>query len=341
MGRLAYAIICLLSVGIGVYAWRVQRTGRKVDQESSDGREFRRRSTLVVVGGTPISNDDIDFEYNLMTDPVKQGLNSGTGAANPAPLQAVPDFSGKVDQELSPLKQRIASQIIERKVLYKYIEQDKNFGIDDPAKFSACLREWDESMKAGGKALEDRTAQDRLKKMLCEKSIINQFLRTMVYAPIRISDQEIAEYYKKNTREFKIPQQVVIRQIVLSTEKDANAIKKELNHNNFAAMAAKYSITPEKDQGGMLGPFGQGSMPQVFDIAFSMRPGEIRGILKSTYGFHFVMLERVIPPQNQTLAQATPKIREMLTTKKKEEAYQKWVDQALNVVTVVTPKPLW
>lgn len=341
MSRTILIILCVISFAIGVYAWRVQRTGRKVVQESSEGRDFTRRSTLVVIGGTPVTVDDVDFEYDLMTIGVKQGLKPDVTGPAVAPLIAIPDFSGKVDQELSPLKQRIATQIIERKLLYKFIEQDKNFDIQDPGKFSRCLKEWDDALKASPRTFVEKKAQERLKKLLCEKSLITQYLQTVITPKLRAQDQEIAAYYAKNSKDFRTPPQVVIRQIVVSTENDAKAVKRELNRGNFSFLASQRSIAPEKDQGGLLPPFAQGSMPQLFDIAFSMRPGEIRGILKSTYGFHFVMLERNIPRQELNLAEATPKIRNILTLKLKEEAYQKWVDQALNSVTVVTPKPLW
>lgn len=338
MSRIGLIVVCLIGFLSGVYAWRIQRTGHKIDSETTDHGELRRRTTLVVIGGSPLSTEDIEFEYSMLTEEVRKGMTQ-EGKEAPS-LVAIPELGDKTDRELSPLKHRLASQIIERKILYKYIEQEKKFDIQDPARFSSCLKEWDDAINQS-KMFGEKGDQDRLKKMLCEKSIVSQYLQERPFALAIVSDAEVQDYYKKHQKEFRAPEQVVIRHIAFPSESEAKAIKREVNQSNFSSLASKLSISPEKEKGGLMGPYSQGQLPQVFDIAFSMRPGEIRGILKSTYGFHYIMLERHIPKQDLSLAQASPKIRELLATKKKEEMYQKWVEQALNVVTVVTPKPLW
>ena len=78
-----------------------------------------------------------------------------------------------------------------------------------------------------------------------------------------------------------------------------------------------------------------------FDIAFRMSRGQIYGILKSTYGFHLILLEKKIKKRDLSLAEATPIIRRKLLKKRQAEEFRKWVDLAQNSVSVRIPKPLW
>jgi peptidyl-prolyl cis-trans isomerase D len=47
--------------------------------------------------------------------------------------------------------------------------------------------------------------------------------------------------------------------------------------------------------------------------AFSMQPGEIKGVVKSDYGYHVIKLLARIPPGRQSLAEATPRIAATLS----------------------------
>jgi peptidyl-prolyl cis-trans isomerase C len=161
-----------------------------------------------------------------------------------------------------------------------------------------------------------------------------------VFSKVVVTEQEISEYFNSHHNEFNQGERVVIRQIVLATEKEANEINYKVTKNNFEALARKHSISPESENGGLIGPFARQEMPPEFDIAFTMRPGEIKGVMKSSYGFHIIKLERLMPKVKQSLSDATSRIKDILLKKKREEEYRKWVELALNVIPVRGPKPL-
>ena len=116
-----------------------------------------------------------------------------------------------------------------------------------------------------------------------------------------MSADEVERYYTENLKKFEQPERVKIRQIVLPSEREAKRVRGKIKSNNFEELARKYSITPESEKGGLLGPFSKGQMPRVFDVAFSMRLGEVRGILKSTYGFHIIKIEEKMKPRKLSL----------------------------------------
>ena len=104
----------------------------------------------------------------------------------------------------------------------------------------------------------------------------------------------------------KKPVQYRLRQImmepVISGEHEAEikkqaeaVLKKAQSGSDFTALAKVFSQEPGARQtGGDLGFFTHGQMVKPFsDAVFSMKPGEIRGPVKTQYGYHIIKLHAV------------------------------------------------
>jgi peptidyl-prolyl cis-trans isomerase C len=162
-----------------------------------------------------------------------------------------------------------------------------------------------------------------------------------LFTKIRITDQEITEYFKNHQNEFKLPERVEIRQILLGDESDAKKVRAQTTAHNFAEMARQHSLSAEAERGGLLGPFPKGGMPAVFEYAFHMHKGQVSEILKSNYGYHIIMLLEKYPKKDLSLDEARPRIIALLKKKHEEQEYRKWVDRALAAISVTSPKPAW
>ncbi|NBQ53828.1 MAG: hypothetical protein EBU49_09640 [Proteobacteria bacterium] len=300
---------------------------RERDVPSFDN--LNRGSILVEVADTPINSDDLEWEYNLHT----KGM-TGTGEMTP-----IPDLGSKLEKELSPLKQSLLAGMIERKLLFKYLQQDRKFDLEDPSRFTSCLKEWQTSLESSPELFQTNHSKELLKNRLCERSIILQYTEARIFPLAAATDAQITEYYKNHQPEFRFPPRATIRQVVLADEASARKIKREINQHNFQEMARQHSITPEgAGDGGKVGPFAKGEVPAVFDVSFEMQPGQISEILKSTYGFHIIMLQDKRPRHELSLKEATPKIRAIVTAKRKEEEYRKWLEAALNSIPITSPR---
>lgn len=316
----------------GVAAWLVVN-GYKIaevrDRDVPTFENLRSGSTLVEVAGTPIDSDDLEWEYNLHLK----------GMVGPGDMTPIPDLGTKLEKELSPLKQALLAGMIERKLLFKYLQQDKKFDIEDPSRYTSCLKDWQTSVEENPGLFESSHSRELLKSRLCERSIILQYTEARIFPLAEPRDSEITEYYKNHLPEFRLPPQATVRQVVLADEPTAKRLKREINQQNFQELARKHSITPEgQEKGGRVGPFAKGDVPAVFDVAFEMQPGQISEILKSTYGFHIIMLLDKRPRRELSLKDATPKIRSVLLTKRKDEEYRKWLESALNSIPVTSPR---
>lgn len=325
--------IAALLLGAAIYKWRLANSGQYIadpeDPGLNESSEFGDTGSVVYVGDHPITRKEINWEFELHT----QALGDFDD------LSPLPNPQGE-QSPLKTLKSQLLANLIERKLLYQYIRQNYEFDINDPNRYVSCLQKWQETVAEGNELFRNPDVKSHLKDRLCEKDIIIQYLNEVLFASIKISQKEIESYFIENKKDFEYKPKVVVRQIVLASESDAKKVRHKVNSKNFATVAKEVSIAPESENGGLLGPFTKGSMPSVFDVAFTMRKGEIRGILKSTYGFHIIMLEEKIPRRRLSLAEAAEQIEKLLREQKEKEEYQRWVELALNEVLIKSPRSL-
>ena len=124
-----------------------------------------------------------------------------------------------------------------------------------------------------------------------------------VAATINVTDDQLRAAYSGALDNFRMPERVHARHILLKTDKKSDAEKAALkakaedvlkqlkNGADFAEMAKKYSDDGSKDQGGDLGWFVRNQMVPEFDsVAFSLKPKELSGVVTSQFGYHIIQV---------------------------------------------------
>ena len=73
-------------------------------------------------------------------------------------------------------------------------------------------------------------------------------------------------------------------------------------------MARAVSQDPgSKEEGGDLGCAPEGTYVPAFEEALvRLRPGEVSGPVRTEFGYHLILLERVVPPGRYPLEEAAP-----------------------------------
>ena len=123
---------------------------------------------------------------------------------------------------------------------------------------------------------------------------------------IKISDEEVKNYFTNNLNRYQADQQRRAKHILftLSPEMSSEEIKmikdKALNVLNninknpkiFKDTATKYSQDTESAKnGGDLGFFSRGDMTKVFeDVVYSMSKNEVSDLVQTEFGYHIIML---------------------------------------------------
>jgi parvulin-like peptidyl-prolyl isomerase len=160
-----------------------------------------------------------------------------------------------------------------------------------------------------------------------EKLLIDKLIEREIDSVIHVSDDEVAEFYKANREEFKQPLMVRARQIVVATEEEAKSIRSRLlRGEDFAELARLYSLSPDSEQGGDLGSFGKGQMPEEFDqVVFRYRVGSISRVVKSPYGYHLFKVEDRISPRTRRLEEVSEDIRKRIFQRRQESFFNEWL----------------
>lgn len=93
----------------------------------------------------------------------------------------------------------------------------------------------------------------------------------------------------------------------------------------FGEYAAKLSQDPgSKDQGGLLGSFGVGQMvPEFEQLAFALNAGEMGGPVKTNYGYHLILVEKVDDP-GIPIEVDLKKLKEQTEQRLRQEKLSRW-----------------
>ncbi|HWC65129.1 MAG TPA: peptidyl-prolyl cis-trans isomerase, partial [Thermoanaerobaculia bacterium] len=224
------------------------------------------------------------------------------------------------------LKSQFEAQNEKAKVEYVLLPPTKLAAAAPAAPTDAVLK----AFYDGNTELFREPERRKLKYLLVEQGKLREKLKP--------TPAEIQAYYDAHADEFPVPERVHAAHVLIKVDKDATpaqdaAAKKKAEDvlarakkgEDFGELAKKYSDDPgSKDKGGDLPPFGRGQMVPAFEeAAFSMSPGEIRGPVKSDFGYHVIKLFAKIPAGKQTLAEATPRITSLLTQDQIKAAEQR------------------
>ncbi len=159
---------------------------------------------------------------------------------------------------------------------------------------------------------------------------------------IQIPDAQVEAYYNAHKDDYRTPERVHARHILLSTankpkdevpkiQAQAEALDKQLKAGaDFAELAKKNSAdTSSAVKGGDLGWVSRGQMVKNFeDTVFTLKPNEISNVVTTEYGFHIIQVLEKQPAHLQTLDEVKPTIVAALKQQTVFDRMQELTDKA-------------
>jgi parvulin-like peptidyl-prolyl isomerase len=174
------------------------------------------------------------------------------------------------------------------------------------------------------------------------ESLKLQLLTTKVIAAvlddqIQLDDNAAENYYLTHKQEFNRPEEIRARQMLFKTREEALKILKRLNEGEkFATLAKEYSLSPDSDNGGSLGYFSKGQLPEAFDrVLFKLPLRHVSDPVESPYGYHLFLVERRRKAGLRPYAAVKDEIIAKLQQNKEELVFHQWLDH-LKETTQIT-----
>ena len=284
--------------------------------------------TMTSLFGDPVIAKGKGFEIKQSElDEVVLGIKSAAAAHN----ETIP-----ADQ-MTAIEAQMLNRLIQIQILLqKSTDADKAEGKKKADAQIAALLE-----RAGSQEVFDRQLKavgmtpDELRKKVTQEATATATLTREL--GIKVTDDEVNQYYTGHPADFEQPETVLVRHILLLTmdpmthaplpadqmqakRKQMDGIlKRAKSGEDFAALATQYSEdTSSKDKGGKLPEFprdAQGIPPELSAAAFSLNTNQISDVITMDVGYDIVKLLAKTPAKKMALTDKVPMSDETIADK--------------------------
>lgn len=270
-----------------------------------------------VVNGDVITYFDI--HSTIAPELIKNKLNPD----NPAHKKAVDSLNAKaldmmimdilIAQEAARLKVTVADSEIEGEI-GRMMQKSKLPKAD-----------FEKQLKSEG--LTADSLRQRIRKTIMRQKLMGQ----MVGRKVVVTPEEISQYYEENKGQFTTGQKVQMALIVYPPNADAEGWARKLKEgkSSFEAAVRAVSVGPNPQEGGRVPPVPLAEMnPSWRERILAMRPGQVSDIFtveNHKAQMHFIGMEG--SGQEQSLAEATKQIENILREPKLMERFQEYSEQ--------------
>ncbi len=156
-----------------------------------------------------------------------------------------------------------------------------------------------------------------------------------VRSQVNITNQEMQNYYTQHLAEYRVPNRVKVAQILFKTtgkspqeiaalKQTAESVLAKIKAGaHFSQMAEQYSEDASAANGGLIGWITHGQTVKAFeDAAFSLNPGQVSGLIQTSYGLVIIKVLAKQTAHLQTFSEVQDSIRATLMQQKIADAQQ-------------------
>jgi foldase protein PrsA len=272
---------------------------------------------VAVVGSRHIDKSQFDA---LMA----QAERSFKSQGRKFPKQGTPDYATIKTQAVTLLVQQAEREdkAAEMGVDLSEEDVDKRLAQIKKQYFGGSEKKYKAQLKKQG--LTDEQVRRDIRAQLISERIFKE-----VTGDVKVSDDQIHDYYIQHPQLYAQPQSRDVRHILVKNKALADKVYAELKAGgDFAKLAKKYSQDPgSKAQGGKLTVSKGQTVPPFDKKAFELKTNELSQPVKTQYGWHIIQALTAVKPRTTTPeAKVKESIRQQLAQQKKNEAMTDWVN---------------
>ncbi|MEE8138269.1 MAG: peptidyl-prolyl cis-trans isomerase [Thermoanaerobaculia bacterium] len=144
-----------------------------------------------------------------------------------------------------------------------------------------------------------------------------------------VSRERIEAYYRAHLDEFRAPERVELRQLLVEDRAQAELARSEwVAGRAYEEIVRRHAENPEAHRSSE-GQLAREDLPPVFaDTIFHLEVGEISEIVPADYGFHIFQVTRRMPAEVIPLEEVEGSIRRRLSGELADQEVGRLVDRA-------------
>ncbi len=195
--------------------------------------------------------------------------------------------------------------------------------------------QFDEALE--GQGLDRAKFRDQIRREL----ETYQVLQYKVRGRVKITDEDVRNYFQSHPQEFGGEDEIHVRHIFLPLAPDASpedeakvraqgekVLKRLKAGEDFAKVAREVSKGPSAEEGGDLGFLKHGTIQkQLEDAAFALKDGQISGLVRAGPGLHVVKVEGRRKGGGKSFDEAKEEIRNRLMEEQVGTYRQQYLDE--------------
>src|SRR5229473_4939235 len=280
-----------------------------------------------------------------------------------ARLSAQEDARSECQNRCTPEQLQIAIEDRQKNTLRDLVDQSllvqraKDMGVSvepelikrlDAIRTENKLGSMEELEKAvSGQGMNWEDFKNNIRSTLLTQRVIS----SEVGSHITISDEEVSKYYEAHKADFVRPEQVALREIVVSTQgkkpeeipdlkkKAETTLQRIKDGEDFGEMAKRFSDSNTKTQGGFLGLYKRGELSkELEDKVFNMKKNELTEVTETKQGFLILQVLEHYDEGEQSLAKVKNEIMDKLYGARMEPAMREYL-KTLREQSFVVIKP--
>ena len=246
------------------------------------------------------------------------------------------------EEKLKKVREEVLDHLVDSKLLDQEIkkrkieipDRDVDGAIAEVLK-STNLSENDLKKVIAREGMTYSAYRQRIREELGKMRLVSREIKSKIV----IEEETLRKAYQENLDKFTDPLEVKIQHIFFplpqnGSQEEAGVVRNEARSilerarkgEDFTELAKKYSRAPEASEGGVLGYFKHKElMPELEEVGFKLKVGEISDLVSSPMGFHILRVLERKGGEPRPFAEVQNKIRDEMIQVEAEKKYIEWM----------------
>jgi len=200
----------------------------------------------------------------------------------------------------------------------------------------------DEQLQAALKQ-EGMTMAD-LRRQLERTMLVQRVQQQEIMQKLQVTDTELKTYYDAHKDEFGTTPSITLREITINVPVTAQGVnvaqdeeaKKKADDvrakivagEPFARLAADYSDSGSKANGGLVGPLPKTDLSEELQKEIAgLKTGGVTKVLRTTRGYQIIKIENLQETTTKSFDDARPEIADKIANNKRQGEFKKYIEK--------------